>query len=143
MGVHISSKNKGISMGYGGFQRLRRTVAECCPKDISEHYCELLDNLTWFLWHKDEMAVYDGVTEKLYERYRRTPYRKVIAFLYAPDCDHEFPYGVAKALLKVIGDYDDELIYGYAGWGKDAARFKDFKELLQDAVDTKSSWKWD
>ena len=53
-------------------------------------------------------------------------------------CDAEMTYGTAKQLLSVIGDYDDDVIYGYAGWGKDAARFRDFKELLQDAADTKN-----
>jgi hypothetical protein len=42
----------------------------------------------------------------------------------------------------VIGNYDDEIVYGYAGWGKDAARFKNFKELLNDAYETKRDWGW-
>lgn len=54
----------------------------------------------------------------------------------------KLPYGVAKEVLKVIGDYDDNIIYGYAA-RPDAARFRDFKAILQDCVETKSMLAWD
>lgn len=38
-------------------------------------------------------------------------------------------YGCAKQLLKVIGDYDNGKVYGYAGRGEHAARFSDFKAV--------------
>lgn len=67
---------------------------------------------------------------------------KVARFLYSADVEAKLPYGVAKKLLEVIGDYDDNIIYGY--WGRpDRAMFKDFKAILQDCVDTKSALIWD
>lgn len=129
-------------MGYFGFQRLRRTISELCPEEIREHYALLLDNLFHFASHPKDAEQYDVSTEKLYEKYKGTPYRKTINFLYAPDADAKFGYGTAKALLKVIGDYDDEIVYGYAGWGDKAARFRDFRELLIDAYETKQGFEW-
>ena len=142
MGISIYSKNKSIDLGCSGFQRLRRTISERCPKDIMEHYALLLDDLYYLTYHPKDAEQYDARTEKLYEKYKGTPYRKIINFLYAPDTDAKFGYGTAKSLLKVIGNYDDEIVYGYAGWGKDAARFKNFKELLNDAYETKRDWGW-
>lgn len=141
MGVNISSKNNSIDMGYYGFQRLRRTVATLCPKEIANHYNYLLDNLHYIVIHKEVSDRYDEGVDRLYETFGKR-YGKILGFLYASDCDAEMTYDTAKQLLSVIGDYDDDVIYGYAGWGKDAARFRDFKELLQDAADTKTNWCW-
>ena len=141
MGVNISSKNNSIAMGYYGFLRLRRTIAGLCPKEIAGHYAFLLDNLQYIATHKEAQEKYDKGIEQLYEAFGNK-YGKVLNFLYASDCDSEMTYGTAKQLLSVIGDYDNDIIYGYAGWGKDAARFRDFKELLQDAADTKTKWGW-
>ena len=46
-----------------------------------------------------------------------------------------------RAIGKVIGDYDDSIIYGYAG-RNNPAKFKDFKEILQDCVDNKCFMVW-
>lgn len=46
-----------------------------------------------------------------------------------------------KIILNSIGDYDDSIIYGYAG-RKNPAKFKDFKEILQDCVDNKCFMIW-
>ena len=51
-------------------------------------------------------------------------------------------YGCAKQLLKVIGDYDNGKVYGYAGRGEHAARFSDFKAVLEDAAETKRGFWW-
>lgn len=141
MGVNISSKHCDIAMGYFGFRRPRRTVANLCLKEIADHYNYLLDNLHYIAAHKEVSDRYDEGIDRLYETFGKR-YGKVLNFLYAPDTDATMTYGTAKQLLSVIGDYDDDIIYGYAGWGKDAARFRDFKILLQDAADTKTKWCW-
>ena len=135
MGVNVNSKHHDIAMGYFGFQRLRRTVANLCPKEIADHYNYLLDNLHYIAVHKEE-----GIG-RLYEMFGKR-YGKILNFLYASDCDAEMTYGTAKQLLRVIGDYNDDIIYGYPGHDDKAARFQDFKELLQDAADTKTKWCW-
>ena len=127
-------------MGAFGFQRLRRTIAHLCPQEIQAHYDFLLDNLHYLFTNKAASDQYDAYINVLYDKY--PSHRKVLNFLYASDVDALLTYGTAKQLLQVIGDYDDDVIYGYAGWGDDAARFKDFKELLQDAANTKTKWGW-
>ena len=140
MGVNISSKNRDTTMGYLGFQRLRRTIAGLCPKEIAEHYNRMLDNYREIL-ADEKVDEYNKEVDRLYAVFGRQ-YGKVLDFLYASDCDAEMTYGTAKQLLSVIGDYDDNIIYGYPGHGDKAARFRDFKELLQDAADTKTNWCW-
>ena len=140
MGVTIRSPKNNIDMGYGGFQRLRLTIAKLCPKEITDHYEYLINNLFRLSRNKVESDLYDKETERLYSKYKN--YNKVMNFLYAPDIDAQLSYGTAKQLLKVIGNYDDDVIYGYAGWGDDAARFADFKKILQDCVELKKPLKW-
>ena len=141
MGLTIESPHISIDMGSGGFLRLRRTIASLCPKEINKHYQYLLDNIIHLSHCKEDADAYDAQTEIIYQKYKKQ-YGKVIDFLYAPDTGAKLTYGAAKQLLKVIGDYDDDAIYGYAGWGPNAAKFSDFKALLQDCADCKKPLKW-
>jgi hypothetical protein len=34
------------------------------------------------------------------------------------------------------------MVIGYAGWGEHAARIRDFRMILKDAVETKKGFKW-
>lgn len=141
MGLEIYSANKSHSLPYSGFWRLRKAIASLCPKDMNDHYCEFADNFRDIIGDEEWLAAYNAETESLYQKYKKQ-YGKVFDFLYAPDCDARLTYGAAKQLLKVIGDYDDDHIYGYAGWGDKAMRFKDFVEILEDAVESKKKWGW-
>ncbi len=53
-------------------------------------------------------------------------------------------YGCAKQILKAIGDRADmdDMVIGYAGWGEYAARFNDFRKILEDATETKRGFWW-
>ena len=66
---------------------------------------------------------------------------KVIDFLYEPDCDGSVSYGTCKQILKVVRDYDDSSLYGYAG-RPDCAKFVDFKLIVGDCVKNKCTLKW-
>ena len=141
MGITIYSKNLECDLGYGGFRRLRRVVSDLVPCDeIKEHYNYLLDNLFHIAGNKEAEKAYDKRLDELFEKYGRK-YRKVMNFLWASDVEAKFNYGTAKKLLEIIGDYDDDHIYGYAG-REDAMKFKDFKEILKDAVESKKKWGW-
>jgi hypothetical protein len=141
MGLTIYSKNLSNDLGAGGFLRLRRIVAFLCPFEIFEHYTYLLKHYSYIVSSDEEADTYDAGTEALYRQFGKT-HGKVMDFLYASDVEAKFNYGVAKQLLTVIGDYDDQAVYGYAGWGDRAMKFKDFKAILQDAAETKTKWGW-
>lgn len=83
---------------------------------------------------------YDDETERLIER--KELLIKIADFLYQSDCEGEIRYGACKEILKVIGDYDNRVIYGYAG-RENPARFKDFKGILKDCVDNKCFMVWE
>lgn len=82
---------------------------------------------------------FDAKTEELISK--RKVSVKVVDFLFQSDCSGAIRFGACKQILKVIGDYDDDICYGYAG-RKDYAMFRDFKAILQDCVDTKSDLVW-
>ena len=60
------------------------------------------------------------------------------------DLQAKMTYGCAKQILKAIGDRTDmnDMVIGYAGCGEYAARFKDFRKILEDAAETKRGFWW-
>lgn len=142
MGLTIKCKKTGREMdvSYSGFFRLRKKVAELVSQEVGEHYQEL-DEIFRITSSEKESALksYDDETERMIER-KALPI-KIADFLYQSDCDGKIRYGACKEILKVIGDYDDSIIYGYAG-RKNPAKFKDFKEILQNCVDNKCFMIW-
>lgn len=142
MGVTIKCKKTGREMdvGYFGFFKLRAKIAELVDSEVGEHYNKL-DGILGIPYPEREnvLKLYDDETERLVEN-KVLPI-KIADFLYQSDCDGKIRYGACKEILKVIGDYDDSIIYGYAG-RKNPAKFKDFKEILQDCVDNKCFMIW-
>ena len=113
------------------------------PEDlqINDESFEKLDDIFDMPSPEKEYALesYNDETERLVES-KELPI-KIADFLYQSDCDGKIRYGTCKEILKVIGNYDDSIIYGYAGREK-PAKFKDFKEILQDCVDNKCFMIW-
>ena len=142
MGVTIKCKKTGreMDMGYFGFFKLRAKVAELVGSEVGEHY-KKLDDILGIPYPERENVLksYDDETERLVEN-KVLPI-KIADFLYQSDCDGKIRYVACKEILKVIGDYDNGVIYGYAG-RKNPAKFKDFKEILQDCVDNKCFMIW-
>ena len=141
MGVNLSSKNNSIDIGYFGFARLRDTIANLCPKEITDYFLYFRNNWRNILADEDALDKYNAGILRLHDKYG-DKYGEVLDFLYMSDCDGEMTCDSAKQLLEVIGDYDNDEIYGYIAHGEHAVRLRHFKELLHDAVDTKTNWKW-
>ena len=141
MGVTIESKNYSIDMGYGGFINLRTKVAELAADDIGEHYKKLEKGMFLFGEVKKKFfEEYDKKTAELDEKYNHE-FNAVLHFLYASDCGAVMPLDVCEKIYEVIKDYDDDVLYGYAG-KPDCAKFKDFKELVKDCIDNNCSMEW-
>lgn len=144
MGVTISCKKTGhaIDMGGGGFLQLRMKVADLVGEPFASHYHTLLLPYEMWLCGKDREEFFnehDAKTEKLIAD--GSVNIKIVDFLYQGDCGGRVHYSACKMLLKVIGDYDDNILYGYAG-KPDCAKFSDFKRLLQECVDNKCDLVW-
>lgn len=142
MGVTIECKKTGREMdvGYFGFHKLRAKIAELVSPKVGKHY-QMYDGIFSMTSPAKEHALksYNDETERMIERKELSI--KIADFLYQSDCDGKIRYGACKEILKVIGNYDDSIIYGYAGREK-PAKFKDFKEILQDCVDNKCFMIW-
>ena len=133
MGVTIKSKNKSIDLGYGGFARLREKVAELAGNDIGIHY-KRLNNAPYFeserkKWFKE----YDKRIAIISENHHGK-LDGILDFLYSSDCGAKMSVDVCKQIYEVIKDYDDNILYGYAG-RSDCTKFRDFKELVKDCID--------
>lgn len=140
MGVTIQCKKTGdsIDMGYGGFLQLRRKVSDLCGEPWASHYRTLTDTPCYGkdkAWYEE----FDKNTIALIEE--RAISVKVVDFLLQSDAGGSIRYGACKTILKIIGDYDDDILYGYAG-RPDCARFKDFKQLLTQCADNKCNLVW-
>lgn len=140
MTIKCKKTGREMDVSYSGFFRLRKKVAELVSQEVGEHYQEL-DEIFRITSSEKESALksYDDETERMIER-KELPI-KIADFLYQSDCDGKIRYGACKEILKVIGDYDDSIIYGYAG-RENPAKFKDFKEILQDCVENKCFMIW-
>ncbi len=148
MGISIECKQTGLSidMGYIGFNRLRDKVAELVSNEFGEHIKKLSEPkiMVLSLGFNEEKKKhffddFNKKTQKFIADKKVSP--KIVDFILQPDCEGKIHYGACKQLLKVIGDYDDNVIYGYAGW-ENPAKFADFKEILNDCVKNKCDMVW-
>ena len=142
MGVILECKKtrREMYMSYIGFDRLRTTVAYLMGPDVGAHYSKL--NKIYDLpleERRKAIPEYDKKTEQLIES--KALDEKIAAFLYQADTDGKISYKVCKRILKVIGDYDDGAIYGYAALPH-PGKFKEFKVILQDCVKNKCKMVW-
>lgn len=141
MGVTISCKKSGrsIDLGYFGFANLRRRVARLAGEPFASHY-DGLDAAPFFgEARKAYFEEFDRRTVELIDSKQVSV--KIVDFCLQPDAGGSIRYGACKEILKIIGDYDDDILYGYAG-RRDCAKFKDFKAILQDCADQKCDMVW-
>lgn len=142
MGISIYAKKdpqKIIDLGMGGFLNLRKQVAELAGEPWASHYKKLTDT-PFSQQNKQFYEDFDNETMRLLSK--KNVSVKVVDFCLQSDCEGAIRYGACKQLLKIIGDYDDDILYGYAG-RKDCAMFKDFKAILQECADKKCDMVWD
>ena len=141
--LECKKTKRSIDLGCGGFLRLRRKVAELCGEEMLTYYQLMLDSLYRQFNSPDEKEKfwenYDEAVGRLVTRKRMST--KVVNVLYDSDSEGRATYGTCKILLKIIGDYDDNILDGYAA-RTDCARFRDFKAILEDCVRTKSTIVW-
>lgn len=140
MGVTIGSPNYSIDLGYGGFNILRKKVAELTGSEIGQHYKKLNDGI--FLSCEAKIKFFKDYNEKISELAEKYSIpHGILDFLYASDCDGEISAEKCKEIYEIIKDYDDNILYGYCA-KNDCAMFKDFKNIVKDCVDNQCKMEW-
>ena len=141
IGVTLQCKKTGrsIDLGYFGFANLRRKVAQLAGEPFASHYNGLFNAPLMGKERTDYFNKFDARTEQLIESKQVSS--KVASFCLQPDVGGRVGYGCCKELVKIIGDYDDDILYGYCG-RPDCAKFADFKAILQDCADHKCDLIW-
>lgn len=138
MGVTIQSDNYAIDLGYGGFNRLRTKVAELAG--IYEHYKKL--DTAMSLTGAEQKKFFEEYDQKTAEiQKERNISDGVMEFLYKPDCNGSVSFEACRQILDVIKDYDDNILYGYTG-RPDCAKFKDFKNIVEDCIKKQCCMEW-
>lgn len=142
MGITIKCKKSGhdIDMGCGGFLNLRTKIAYLVSEEVGQHYESLMRAPLFDPERTKFFDEHDARTEELIKS--KTLPIKIADFLYQCDAEGGIHYGACKMLLKVIGDYDNNIIYGYAG-RENPAKFADFKKILQECADLKCDMVWE
>ena len=138
MGVTISSHRHSIDMGAGGYLRLRQTVSKLLNcKEFSDAYAELAlppfkkCQERGFLSLDDYYEDHDNRVVAICEANKLDP--EIVNWLYSSDCGCSVTPKTCRHLWKLIEDYDDNVIYGYCG-RPNAARFKDFKQIVEECA---------
>lgn len=145
MGISLTCTKSGRTMDLGanGFRMLRNKVAELVGEPFASHYLQLSDPARFFLSGEALHQFYDRFDEQteVLIAAKKIP-AKTADFLLQPDLHSVCHYGACKQLLRFIGDYDDDVIYGYAA-RPNTATFAHLKAILQDCIDLKCDLEWD
>lgn len=132
--IQCRKTKREIEIGYNGFRLLRIKIAELLGEPISSLYKELIDSQIVSISKDKRDTIWEDFNKKtdgLIKEHKVSA--KVIRFLLESNCEGRITSNTCKLLLKVIGDYDNSFIYGYAG-KENPVRFSDFKAILQECV---------
>ena len=116
MGVTISCTKTGrtIDVGSGGFLRLRSKISELVGELWASHYRALVEERICDEKEREKFYEdFDKKTEALLNKKRISV--KIVDFCLQSDCEGSIRYGACKELLKVIGNYDDNICYPRRG----------------------------
>lgn len=140
--VTIESSNHSICLGYGGFRALRLKVAELAASDVFEHYKKSMDGMRLYD-DGERKAFYKSYNAKIAELDKKYKGKmsNILDFLYESDCDGIMDVPHCRSIYEVIKNYDDDILYGYAG-KKDCAKFADFKAIVKDGIDSDDGFTW-
>jgi hypothetical protein len=112
MGVTISCTKTGrtIDVGSGGFLRLRSKISELVGEPWASHYRALVEERICDEKEREKFYEdFDKKTEALLNKKRISV--KIVDFCLQSDCEGSIRYGACKELLKVIGNYDDNMSF--------------------------------
>ena len=147
MGVTITSPKHSIDMGYGSFYNLRRRIATDVSQEAGELYKELTEIiLSPFTPHEAREEEYNQKQKRLRKVFRGRKdvenIHLVHNFLWASDAGGWRTPKACRAILEVIVDEPDEIKIGYIGWGENCATMGDFKQILQECVESGAMMHW-
>ena len=140
MGLTIRARykpKKTIDLGYDGFARLRLQVAALAGDPWDSHYRKLFEPAP--MRDSKALEAFDKETDNLLNR--KVVPRSLVDFCTQPDTNGIVHYGACRQLLGIIGNYTDDVDYGYPG-RPDCATFQDFKDILEDCVDRHCDLIW-
>ena len=140
MGVTIESKNFSADMGYGGFNNIRKKIANLSNLEFGKHYAELDKGMFLFGNNRDIFfKEYDAETRELVNSDIIS--EGIANFCYQSDCEGSIDQDQAKQIYEKIKDYNDNICYGYLG-RSDCAMFSDLKNIFKDCAENGDNVEW-
>ena len=144
MGLTIKSPNSSIDVSYGGFYRLRSTIASMISAEFGEAYDALLAHPS----EEEAKAISERLNRMIveYETAHDAKYDRVFEFLFAPDTGGALSHGGCRTLQALIlmsrsSEWFHALLIGYAGWERPATG-ADFMRLLDECARERKPLKW-
>ena len=137
MGITLGNREHSIDMGCGGFMSLRQRIASL----LSEEFGILYKN-----WVRPCSPISDDEGNKNLKSFYDDGILTddddiIIDFLFASDLGGKLTAKGCKRLYKIIKNYDDNYIYGYA-LHPHPAKFADFKEIIKESAENNWIVKW-
>lgn len=135
MGVSLYNKDYCMDMGYGTFFLLKKQIASLYDSKFGDFYAD---------WIMRKGVSDDDMNNKVQDLYDEGIFNNAdddtLDFIFLPDCKGKLSYKSCRRLLKIIGDYTDNYMYGYLHANHS---FDYFKEMLNDCVKRRRTLYWD
>lgn len=133
MGICLKNKEYSMDMGYGSFYNLRKKIAHLYNEEFGNIYEQWVngecDNSTINLKMEELFQNNTFIDQDSY----------TLNFLFQSDCEGKISYKDCKRLLEIIGDYTDNIQYGYVYANNS---FSYFKEMLRNCYNKRRNLYW-
>ena len=139
MGVTLTAKNPVhiFNMGYGGFFKLRASIADLFDKEFGEHYRTLQKCYDQEGW-KEHCRIGNEILS--HPRFKDEDY-DILDFLYASDSKGKITYKTCGKIYKLIKDADfTGKIFRYSAYAHND--YEELKEFLKDCYSHRKNAVW-
>lgn len=136
MGLTLYNKKYSINLSYSGFARLMQTIADLLNPEFGELYTK------WCLTEIDDITTNELLRNLYKSKKLIDEYDFILKFLFTSSVTGKISAKNSNVLYNLIKDYDDKIIYGYAGQ-PDCAKFKDFKNIIETSAKNKWTVRWE
>lgn len=146
MGITLCGYDISHDVTCSGFFHLRRDIAYMLSEDIGTWYGCMYDYLHGT--KEDERKWTEGINRAVndYLDSNRKSMRKVINFLFVPDCEGKITYGTCRLICELIDrngrEKFNDISYGYTGWGAETCCGRNVYAILHSCAENKKPMVW-
>lgn len=137
MGITIYNEKTELDCSYIGFFRLRKHIASLISKEFQEFYGNIKPCGDEEYWTEHDRILEEVMIPKYFENNPKVGHG-VLDFFFASDCEGEVDAMTCQSLWGLIKNNNEEFVFGYGENGK----WSDFKELVEQCVESQIAMRW-